>query len=256
LFYPEFLAAVFGPNPERAPTITAGVIMIVIAGGWFLLIVALVESFASERRPTLVAGMNDATSGKFKIPEAAVAAVYGIAGGLVIVAARQIVQVLKLELTPTAYQGFETALEFSFPTMMTIAAIPLVLLFPTAIAFVLLALERWRVPRPLALAAPAVLYAGIQVGFSSTPAWTIASALLTAGLLTAIVWRSGWLSGVVATLVFTQVPSIVATLRFGGDDVRLSTLLSLAILSAPLFIGVSAYRRFSQPKPGRDLSNP
>jgi MFS family permease len=249
--YPETLTELASDNSSLAASLTLIFLMGLIIATWFVLLLALVESLASERRPTLMSGIHDLAAGRFVIPEMPVAALYGIVGGLVMVALGELVRAASVRWSPRTYHGFEDALDYSFPTILLIAAVALALTAATLVPYVLLVVERWRIPRWTMFLAPALLFVGIQAGFASFTPWMLAISAINAGALTLIVWRYGWLSGVVAMLVLTQITGIVATLRFGGDDVRLPTLLSLAILAAPIFIGVSAYRRYNPIRPTR-----
>jgi serine/threonine-protein kinase len=232
------------PDPDNWTDVAIGYAF-VIPGLTLLLIfvAAAAESLAYAQRPSLLAGLHDIVRGRVLIPEMATATLTGYAAGLALLGARSALHALAYAIGVSAPAGVAEAFAWTFPSAGALAWLALAVGSGIALLYAASLFTRLRLPRPVTLALPAVLYGLLMLGSGSAPVELVLLEVLTMAALLALLWRFGTLAVVMALYVCFALPQLLALLRSGAPELVVAALAGLALLALPAALGVGAWRR-------------
>jgi hypothetical protein len=234
----------------RAVGAAGNIAIIAEIAGWILLgavglcVATAGESLAFEKKPDVVAGINDVARGRVMIPEIVPAAINGYLFGALMAAVSACALFVALRLG--AGGPFLPNLPFSrtpiVDALLTPSRHALVSVF--ALLFLVGVLLRVRYLARIALVVPAVIAVIFGIAEGDGAALILSNgasiALLTYGL-----WRYGALTAIVAVIVSESIEKSAALTLTGDARYLVGTAALLGVMAIPGVLAVLTLRRYS-----------
>ena len=208
-----------------------------------LFIAVVGESLAKERHPSAVQGLVELARGRSLPPEALTGTLWGYVFGGMIVGASALIQyaAAKVFHDPTVSGTVRDAFGLRWPSTYALLMLAGGIIASFMVLYAVALFSRWRVTSALALVLPALIFVAITIVTLHVGQSVVGGVQMV--ILAFVVWRYGYVAGVIAFWLPDVLTDGVAFLISGGSEFVTAGVITLTLALVPLVVAAVAYRR-------------